>query len=704
MPTYEVVSPEGTKYRVNAPDGATKEDAIAYVQNNFSASKQVDIPPPSKGFGEQLGNAIADVPRQVGLTARHGIEGLFSTLGMLSSPIRAVMNMIPGANIPSGEDTGVGLANALHLPTPRNSVERIVAEPTKMMAGGMGLLGAARAASSVPGMTGKVAGLLAENPAQQLQTAAGAGTAGGYVKETGGGAGAQLVAGVAGGVAAPMGINAIKKLPQAAKSVVEYLAPGISKPQDFTQVDAVISNLLADRGLKIGDLAASVRNQLRDDVAAAMRSDGDMNPDAIRRLADYRMTGLTPTRATLTLDPADITRQKNAAKFGINSSDPKLQQLGQVENSNNKAIIQGLNDLGAGTAGDAISGGKRIIGRLGTINQSAQDAIDAAYDAARGTGGRAIDLDPSAFTQKANTLLDDALLGGKLPADVRNLLNKAATGDMPLTVDVAEQFKTRIGDLQRATNDRAEKMALGLVRQALDDTPIINNGASGGGLGQSSIDAFNKARGMNRDWMRVVEKVPALQAVRDGIEPDKFVNDFIIGNGSKASVMDVAKLKTLIKDSPDAMQAVREQLANYLKSKALGGAADEVGSVSQSNLNKAMQFIGERKLRLFFDNSELEQMKALARVASYEQIQPRGSAVNNSNTAGAALATLFDKLANSPLLGKIPLAPQMAGNVSASIAARRALNAPGAIVSPSQTQNAPSYLLPMMAGSGLLSP
>lgn len=77
--------------------------------------------------------------------------------------------------------------------------------------------------------------------------------------------------------------------------------------------------------------------------------------------------------------------------------------------------------------------------------------------------------------------------------------------------------------------------------------------------------------------------------------------------------------------------------------------------------------------------------------------------MNNSNTAGAALATLFDKLANSPLLGKIPLAPQMAGNVSASIAARRALNAPGAVMNPAQSKGASPYLLPMMAGSGLLS-
>lgn len=39
MPTFEVVSPDGTKYRVNAPDGATQDDAIAYVQKNFAAPK-----------------------------------------------------------------------------------------------------------------------------------------------------------------------------------------------------------------------------------------------------------------------------------------------------------------------------------------------------------------------------------------------------------------------------------------------------------------------------------------------------------------------------------------------------------------------------------------------------------------------------------------------------------------------------------------
>lgn len=46
MPTFEVTSPDGKTYRVNAPDGATQQDAIAYVQRNFS-------PPAAPGIAEK---------------------------------------------------------------------------------------------------------------------------------------------------------------------------------------------------------------------------------------------------------------------------------------------------------------------------------------------------------------------------------------------------------------------------------------------------------------------------------------------------------------------------------------------------------------------------------------------------------------------------------------------------------------------------
>lgn len=696
MPQYEVNAPDGQKYRVNAPNGSSEQDAIDYVQKNFYGPKQVDMP---KGFGQSLSEGIADIPRQVGLTARHGIEGVGDTLDMLASPFRAGLNAIlPNWNQITGS-TGKSVADLIGLPTPQTQIEKIAAEPTKMLASGAGLLKGAQLASQLPGVAGQVGGLLAANPAQQMQAAAGAGLAGGYVKETGGDGLAQGVASLAGGLAAPSLVGAVKGIPQAAKSAIEYLAPGLAKSNINPQVDIVISGLLKDSGLTMKDVSSSVLGSLRNDVSEALKTGGTLSPDALRRLADYRLVGATPTRAGLTLDPADVTRQKNTAKFGINSADPKLQQLGQIENANNRTLIGGLNSLGANTAEDAIGGANKVMGSLISLDNSASKAIDQAYASARATSGRSAAIDPYSFTQKANNLLDEALLGGKLPSDVRNLLNKSATGEMPLTVDVAEQLKTRIAALQRSSSDAAERKALGLVRQALDDAPLLE------GQGQQAIDAFNKARSLNRQYMSVVDRVPALQAVRDGIEPDKFVQQFIIGNGADASVMNVAKLKHLIKDSPEAMNSVRGQILSNLKGKALNGATDEVGNFSQSAFNKAIDAIGERKLRLFFDKAEIAQIKAIGRVASYEQVQPKGSAVNNSNTAGTAMATLFEKLASNPIVGKIPMGPQIAGNLSASLNARRALNAPAAVVNPqASAPKAYPYLLPAMAGAGLLSP
>jgi len=435
----------------------------------------------------------------------------------------------------------------------------------------------------------------------------------------------------------------------------------------------------------ITDLPANIQQSIRNDVQQALRINETLSPDAVRRLADYRLTGATPTVGSLTLDPATVTQQKNLSKLGINSKDPAAQQLGRTENENNATLIQGLNGLGANTTETAIQGGRRVMNSLGQRNERAQSLIDARYQAARDTNGRSANLDPSHFTNRANNLLDDALLGGKLPTDVRNLLNKAATGDMPLTVDVAEQLKTRIGDLQRASSDAAERKALGLVRSALDDTPL----QPGQQLGQESIDAFNKARRLNRAWMGIVERTPALQAVRDGMEPDKFVQQFIVGNGGTANVADLASLSRSVRSDPQAVNAIRQQITASLKSKALNGSADEVGNFSQSAYNKALAQIGDEKLAMFFTPEQINQMKAIGRVASYEQFQPKGSAVNNSNTAGTAMANVLDRIAGSSILSKIPFGNALqepVQNISVGIKSRRAVNPINALVGPATIQ------------------
>jgi hypothetical protein len=659
------------------PDGMQQADIASAIQKNF---------PEIHAKKEAVPSALSDVPRQLGLTARYGIEGVGNTLDAVATPIRAAMNLIPGVNIQPGG--GKTIADAIGLPQPKNSTERVVGDISRLMAGSAVPLGlASKAANVTTGSTKAVAQALAANPAQQIVSAGASGGAGGAVREKGGNDAAQFAAALAAGVAAPY---AMSKAAQAGRAAQNAISRNVAPQRSIEAVDRAIEN----SGIRLDDLAPNVRNSLRNDVQAALRTDGLLAPDAIRRLADYRTTGATPTAARLTLDPATVTRERNLAKQGINSTDKTAQQLGQVENANNQRLIANLNDLGAATADDAYAGGQKIMQSLAKRDEAAKAAIGARYDAARASSGRAAALDPAAFTNKANDLLDDALLGGKLPGDVRGLLNKTAQGEMPLTVDVAEQLKTRIGGLQRASNDAAERKALGLVRQALDDTPLLD------GQGAEAITAFNKARRLNRAYMGIVERTPALQAVRDGIEPDKFVQNYIVGNGSKTNVSDLSALKSVVRNDPQALDAVKGQITAHLKKQALNGAADEVGNISQSAYNKALANIGDRKLSMFFTPDEVAQLKAIGRVASYEQVQPRGSAVNNSNTAGAMISGILDRIGGSSLLSKIPIANSVsdaARSISTARGAQHALDIPGALA-------IPSYLSPAPQRTLLLSP
>ncbi|MDY0974987.1 hypothetical protein SOM61_08435 [Massilia sp. CFBP9012] len=678
MPIARFEMPDGRIGRFEVPEGTTPEQAQQMIAAQVGQQQGATPAARAKPFGQDLGDALANVPRQVGLTARHAVEGVGEVFdSFVGNPLRTLANPILG-NKPTAR-TGAAVADLVGLPQPRTSTERIVGDASRLVAGGAGMLGsAAKAVEATSGVPQAVARLLASNPGQQLASAGAAGLAGGYTRETGGDDGAQLVASLAAGVAAPAAIGGAQR---AAAAVARHARPAAPTPEQAQQISITINNALQDSGIKLEELPHQVAQSIRNDVAAAFRTSDQVSPDAVRRLADYRMTGLTPTAAGLTLDPAVVTQQRNLAKLGVNSKDTTAQFLGQTENRNNQLLKQGLNSLGADAADDAYAGGGRVIDALANRDARAQQIIKGRYDQARAADGRSAMLDPYAFTQRANNLLDDALLGGKLPGDVRNLLNKAATGEMPLTVDVAEQFKTRIGELQRATIDKAEKKALGMVRSALDDTPL----QAGQQIGQEALSAFNRARRLNRSYMQIVERTPALEAVRDGVEPDKFVQQFIVGAGSKSNFMDVAQLKSSIKGSPDAMAAVREQITGFLKQRALNGQADEVGNFSSAAYTKALDQIGDRKLRLFFQPAEINQMKALGRVSRYEQFQPSGAAVNNPNTAGA-LGGLAERILSQSVLSKIPFGQAAIGeplqNIQVGFQSGRALDVPRTLARP----------------------
>jgi len=672
--------------------------------NPFKASASVSLEPvdhdPFKAAGKSLNRGLSDIPRQLGLTARYALEGPAQAAQVFTEPVAGLMRWAGIPTRPLGEIAS-GAADAIGLPKPETSQERVVGDATRLLAGTGGMLGASRAMAQLPGMVGTVGAGMAANPTAQLTSATGAGVMGGLSREGGGNemqqAGAALIGGVAGGMvpgAANAAVNAGKRL-------FNRLTP--------QQMDVQISNVLQRAGMDYSQVPERARQSLRAQMQDALRAGQELDPAAVRRLAEFQTIGATPTRGMVTQDPVRITQEMNLAKMGANAGDDGLQGLARVQNQNNTRLINVMNEAGA-NRGDAIAAGQRAIGAIQAQDEAMAGRVSNLYQQARDTSGRSAALDGAAFTRTANQMLDEGLLGGALPKDVADHMNRIARGEVPFDVNYAEQLKTRIAALQRATNDGSARMALGMVRRALDETPLmsapqVNPGnlpavpgtvpPSPAALGQESIDAFNQARQAARQRFGWQESARPIEAALNGAQPDDFVQKFVI-RGT------VADASALAKNAPTA--EIKNALLAHLKDKALGGSADEVGKFSQSAYNKALNQIGDRKLSLFFSPEELNQLRTVGRVASYMQNQPVGSAVNNSNSGALLLGKGID------LLNKLPGGQTFLGqplqNINVSIQQRAAQNVlPGLLATQPRQPMASGLLAPAAAFSGgLLAP
>lgn len=683
--------------RLEFPDGTDPAVIDRTVQSVLSGRTQ------DKPLSVKAGEALGDIPRQLGLTARYGLEGLGQVADVFTEPVRYLMNKAGATSADrSTSQLATQAANALGLPMPQTADERVIGDASRAVAGIGGLAGGAGrlASQASPGMVKNALQMIGAAPATQAAGAAGSGLAGGSVREAGGDDLRQLGASVLGGVGAGMAANVGAN---AARAVGRVAQAKLMPETVMQQVDQQINLTLRQQGVDWAQVPERARQQMRADAAAAIQSGQPLNADALRRLVAFRMTGTTPTVGALTQDPGLITREMNLAKTAANTSDPSLQRLPQLQNQNVGALLQRLDESGARGAPTPFEAGQRVIDSLKMRQDAAKGNIDTAYKAARATAGRAADLNGAEFTRRANQLLDEAMLGGTVPPGVQATMNRIAMGEMPFTVDIAEQFKTQLGKIARKTNDGQQKMAMEVVRQALDEAPIVgmqrvNPGnlpavrgsvpPSAGNAAEESLNAFAAARRENAQWMRRVEGNPALQAVVDGVEPDRFMNDFVLGNG--ATVRDLQALKTEI--GPEATNAIRQTIVKSLKDAATN-STDDINKFSNQAYRNALKKLGPEKLAVFFDPEEIRLLRAVGDAGKYMQAQPAGTAVNNSNSGAMLYAKALDML--DAIGSKLPFgtADTISG-VAKQLQQRHVMNPTNALALPRQSQGpAPNLLM-----------
>ena len=445
MATFDV-DVGGVTYEVDAPDENTawKWANQTHKQTQAPASSQ-DVPretPPQRRptVGAQMPlEATPEYKRQIGLTARHGIEGVGGTLDFLSSPIRGAINaVLPNDSQIKGE-TGKWLADKLGLPTPEGSTERVVGDIARTMAGTGGMAGlAGKAAPMLQGVPQKMAQLLSANTGTQTASAIGAGAAGGITRESGGDPTEQFMASLIGGAALPLASIPAK----------------------------TIGNKAADMASTIGASFGNKSGIDRIAKDAAVRVAGDSRAEQIRALqnATEYVPGVRPTAAEAIAEAqkgrpsqfggATIKLQKDltGAKGveDILTGNARTQKQGLADYTTTvkaqtkpmrEAALQGANAGGGVFADDVISG---IDAALAKPGQRASDVVEKSLSAVR---------------QKIESLRDPTT--GRIDAEdlytVRKEIGNTIERYAKETANWDKRLSARIeGDVQRLIDDGIE--------------------------------------------------------------------------------------------------------------------------------------------------------------------------------------------------------------------------------------------------------
>jgi uncharacterized protein YukE len=633
MKTYSITDPSGKVHTIDGPEGATRDQVIAKIQERLSVKQaEPDLytqQAQKQSIGENLLAGIGGGMTGLYLGAKQllgqakpeeieehkkAMEGLRSTTaGTVGDIGGQILGAAPAMLIP-GVNTAVGstlLGGAMGALQPRSEDDSLAANV------GFGAAG---------GAVGK------------------------YIGDAVGNLGSKVMARI-------------------------------------NQPNAAHINLtgeLSKQGIDFSKLSKEVQDSLLDDANRALRAGGTLHGEELARMADFRATGIQPTLGQITRDPKQYTFEMNTR--GISGAGDDLTNR---FNEQNVQLINAVNRA-RGTMGgpeqEKYNAGERMLDLLRTQDEASRTNVGNLYETARNTAGIHTPLNNHNFTNALNDELDQRMVGDAIPTDIRNTLNRIATGDMPFTVQKAEQIRQAINDQMPKIPGR-ERTALQAVNHHLQ-TEIDSLGDT---LGGQSGEAFKAARAAASQRFGELDRSPALKAATQDFEPNDFVDKFIL----KAKPTHLSALVSDLRRNPELLSEAKGQVIDFLKSKALSGQTDEYGKFSQAGLKNGINAIGEERLKRLFSPTEVEEIKRIQRVAAAIMVRPAGGSVNESHTS-QAIANLLTRLANVPYLKELAINPIM--NLKMQGRVNQALN-PGVQVTPAVAKGTNSRVPGLVGGS-----
>ena len=336
--------------------------------------------------------------------------------------------------------------------------------------------------------------------------------------------------------------------------VGKYLA-GRKSPSTVV-LQKTTEDFARDMGLDWQAMAAKEKSDLFEMVKAAAAGQSGKDPAAVARATDFKTAGIPYLTGQATRDPRQFAAEKNLSQVpGV--GDEITARLSEQAN-----LLRQKVGVYAGGASDQQEGGALLADSLRKFDAAKSKEVSAAYNAARNSAGKDVELPMQGLAQDFAEVLDN--FGDKVPSGVRNQFRKYGIepgGDMTqrklFTVEEAEKLLKVINANQ--SNDPSTNTALAALRDSVKRAVTTEGGAE---------DVFGGARKLAADRFRLQDAVPALEASASGrANPDKFVDTFIVSKSAQTG--QVQKMASLLKESdPAAFREARTQIGAYLPSPA----------------------------------------------------------------------------------------------------------------------------------------
>jgi hypothetical protein len=443
----------------------------------------------------------------------------------------------------------------------------------------------------------------------------------------------QAVSGIAGPRVADIAGDAIKLLPVARGADIAGIGRRIVNSMDDPEAVAAegsaaasgVNNSQQSMGAAKTAPITNASPEFQEGIRkAAQQTGGAINPTAAERIQDAESL---PVKARLTPgqssgDPSLISEEQN-----LRGTDGKRAQLYNDQNQN---LIDNFDALRERVGPDVFSTnpvehGDTLIDAYQAKDKVARAAIDQAYSTAR-------DAIPSttpvvsaqSLLDNVNARLEDKWATESAPPDIMRRLQNIVTSGKDITAGQFEGLRSRLAELARS-NDGSTRFAANQIRSVVEDSDLLP-------WAREFKEPFDQARALARAHFQALEADPAYNDAVNGLTPpDRFTQKYV--TGPTATRDGVATMRANLADNPVAAQTMGVAALDQLRRASLG----TTGNVSQSALNKQLNAMSP-KMPSLFDPQTTEHLETLGRVAGYQQIQPKGAFVNNSNTTVSALA------------------------------------------------------------------